>query len=345
MIDSHIMALPYSDNSKSFVRDIGCCSRSASRGRKRSCGDKSPHCKKRKKLHKWSKRTRSRERAKLKCKLKKRIRTKPEAPFNSTQFIMEEHDVLNESDLSTNRPRRHRDSSLSMESEDFDDDFYLSPEEDEEEKNFMTRQFWCAYEDYNAERLYSMNKNELIKEYFGLEERLTQLEKELQETREEDRRRIREPSPVDDDDEEEIVPGEVPVDAETAAKIEIFRNEIQKLEVENKELMKQNLLLRRKHSCRRCDTIDLSEDLPASDSDSGDTGFLLPSTSSARITEQELEISESRTPLRCDGDSDVGAVDSGIASSEGAASSASSGEDGKEKDEKKPKVTVSSTDT
>ncbi|ROT61662.1 Protein HEXIM [Penaeus vannamei] len=105
------------------------------------------------------------------------LRTKPVAPLNTTQFLMAEHDQLQDTDIVAARPRRHRDSSLSVDSEDQAyDEFYSSPEDEEE---FLTREFWTAYEDVHAERLDTMTKAQLVQEYLALEEKVDLLERQL----------------------------------------------------------------------------------------------------------------------------------------------------------------------
>lgn len=104
------------------------------------------------------------------------------APYNSNQFLMEDHGNLQELDDKLNKsdgagsslmPSRTRDSSFSVDS---DVDFYSSPEDEEE---FLTKEFDNAYEDLHAERLQSMSKDELIEEYLQLESKVEMLTKRL----------------------------------------------------------------------------------------------------------------------------------------------------------------------
>ncbi|KAJ8670436.1 hypothetical protein QAD02_001695 [Eretmocerus hayati] len=113
----------------------------------------------------------------------------PPAPYNTTQFLMEDHNDLPDLDekLAGSTavaamaaevhshfskpsggagapPPRTRDSSFSVDSgEDY---FYSSPEDEEE---FLTKEFSSAYEDLHAERLGALTKAELIQEYIQLE--------------------------------------------------------------------------------------------------------------------------------------------------------------------------------
>lgn len=104
------------------------------------------------------------------------------APYNSNQFLMEDHgnlqeldDKLNKSDAAGSSlvPPRTRDSSFSVDS---DADFYSSPEDEEE---FLTKEFDNAYEDLHVERLQSMSKTDLIQEYLQLENKVEILTERL----------------------------------------------------------------------------------------------------------------------------------------------------------------------
>nr|CAD7437511.1 unnamed protein product [Timema bartmani]CAD7452537.1 unnamed protein product [Timema tahoe] len=112
----------------------------------------------------------------------------PVAPYNTTQFLMEDHnDVKNldvklqavttnaERTLSTdNQKSRIRDSSFSLDSDE--DYFYSSPEDEGE---FLTKEFSNTYRDLHAERLNNMTKSQLIQEYLQLEQRVDVLQKNL----------------------------------------------------------------------------------------------------------------------------------------------------------------------
>lgn len=230
----------------------------------------SPPSKKSKKARRRRKRPRHRM-------LGKGLRTKPVAPFNTTQFLMAEHDQLQDTDIVA-RPRRNRDSSFSVDSED-QENFYSSPEDEDE---FMAREFWNAYEDVHAERLDTMTKAQLVQEYLALEEKVDMLERQLRAVRARQRYRNQHMED-DDDDDDEVRPGEVKVDAETAQKISIFQNEISSLEVENRRLREENLMLRRSSSARSSSSSSSSS---GSSSDSSSSS----SSSSDSSSDSEEEV-------------------------------------------------------
>lgn len=115
----------------------------------------------------------------------------PPAPYNTTQFLMEDHSDLPDLEQKLagaaagesaavqlfqkpTAPTRTRDSSFSIDSDD--DYFYSSPEDEEE---FLTKEFSSAYEDLHAERLGGLTKSELIQEYIQLESKVDLLTKRL----------------------------------------------------------------------------------------------------------------------------------------------------------------------
>lgn len=105
------------------------------------------------------------------------------APYNSNQFLIEDHDhgYLKEiEDRLENRierlktrsgQSRTRDSSFSVDS---DMDYYSSPEDEEE---FLTREFSNTYQDIRSERLNSMSREELLQECIQMENRVEMLTK------------------------------------------------------------------------------------------------------------------------------------------------------------------------
>jgi len=138
-------------------------------------------------------------------KRKRRMTESFNAPFNSTQFLMNDHkteavrhldstlnggrgegqteevnvDDENSVDISmAERPQRRitraRESSFSIDS---DEDYYYSSPEDEEE--FMSREFMKDYDNLRNDRLIDMSKTELINEYLQMEERIETLEVRL----------------------------------------------------------------------------------------------------------------------------------------------------------------------
>ncbi|XP_059814261.1 protein HEXIM1-like [Hypanus sabinus] len=102
------------------------------------------------------------------------------APYNTTQFLMEEHNQ-EEPDLNTGVcPKRVNKSDETSEEEELE-------EEDQDSgsdgmggngSEFLQRDFSETYEKYHAESLQNMTKQELIREYLELEKCLSRLEDE-----------------------------------------------------------------------------------------------------------------------------------------------------------------------
>lgn len=102
------------------------------------------------------------------------------APYNTTQFLMEEHNQ-EEPDLNTGVcPKRLSKSDETSEEEELD-------EEDQDSgsdgmggngSEFLQKDFSETYEKYHAETLQNMSKQELIREYLELEKCLSRLEDE-----------------------------------------------------------------------------------------------------------------------------------------------------------------------
>ena len=102
----------------------------------------------------------------------------PMAPYNTTQFLMEQHEspgAIIESHAPRHRSSRgERDGSWSLDSGSDDCDSSVDDEE-----TFMEREFTEAYESEHAERLQRMTKDELVREYLELEAKNEKLEKSL----------------------------------------------------------------------------------------------------------------------------------------------------------------------
>lgn len=147
----------------------------------------------------------------------------PVAPYNTTQFLMEDHCVQEPDFESRNGHHRHREDSVN--SVDSSDEFYSSPED---EDDFLQKQFSEAYDDVHAERLSSMSKAELVQEYLLLEDRVEDLEQKLRAAR-----------AARADAHTQTVP-----DPEQAQKLAVFRDEIRKLADENALVRAQNRALR-----------------------------------------------------------------------------------------------------
>lgn len=146
----------------------------------------------------------------------------PVAPYNTTQFLMEDHD-LEEPDLCPPAPKRgptsaalpplhvNSDSTEEEEEEDGTGSDGMGSDEDDGTE-FLQKDFSETYEKYHVESLQDMTKQDLIREYMELEKclsrmeeennrlrsqqlgdpRLRELEMELEKVKEENRRLLRE---------------------------------------------------------------------------------------------------------------------------------------------------------
>lgn len=107
----------------------------------------------------------------------------PRAPFNTTQFLIEDHStyVPIPSPLTTphqDLARHHSKDRDPLTSCDSSEDY----ESTDEEKNFIAREFSETYDNIHAERLQSMSKESLIKEFTELESKLEQIQNQLKDT-------------------------------------------------------------------------------------------------------------------------------------------------------------------
>lgn len=105
----------------------------------------------------------------------------PVAPYNTTQFLMDDHDQ-EEPDLKTGfYPKR-----AAAKSDTSDEEFMEEAGEEDggsdgmggDGSEFLQRDFSETYERYHAESLQNMSKQELIKEYLELEKCLSRMEDE-----------------------------------------------------------------------------------------------------------------------------------------------------------------------
>lgn len=170
----------------------------------------------------------------------------PPAPYNTTQFLMEDHSDLPDleqklSGTATGEalpvfhkppaPLRTRDSSFSIDSDD--DYFYSSPEDEEE---FLTKEFSTAYEDLHAERLGELTKSELIQEYIQLESKVDLLTKRL---RGRNFHQMEEREPITENKYGSSV-GEL----ELSKKLKICQQRIDDLIQQNEQLRRENDILK-----------------------------------------------------------------------------------------------------
>lgn len=185
----------------------------------------------------------------IKKEMKSNKVVKPEAPYNSNRFLIEDHgyndefdeDLKNTDQISTSTVTRTRDSSFSIDS---DGEFYSTPDDEEE---FLIKDFDDQYESLQAERLYAMTKNELIQEYLVLEGRVEQLTK-----------RLKGKTPATENDNTS--------ETNSNQQNDDFRKEIERLRIENENLKQENETLKNKQMLESC-TSD-SEDSETDSSDS-----------------------------------------------------------------------------
>jgi len=213
---------------------------------------------------------------KVKQKRQRRMTESFNAPFNSTQFLMNDHvpdairhldskldtkkevvvsddDDDDDVDYAMERPLRRitraRESSFSIDSDE--DYFYSSPEDEEE---FMSREFIKDYDSVRTDRLIDMSKSELINEYLQMEKKIDALEKCLNTNKEITKK--------EDNNEETI---------------RQFQKEILRLETENDRLK----------TAKGCSSCSCSSDEQESGSDSDSS-----SSSSSSSEDEEEEITE-----------------------------------------------------
>lgn len=213
----------------------------------------------------------------------------PEAPYNTTQFLIADHNDLQGLDdqlrAATNaeggphdpppRPARARDSSFSVDSDE--DYFYSSPED---EGDFLSKEFSNTYEDLHAERIGAMSKTQLIQEYLMLEEKVGLLETRL---------KTAETKLISEDLAEKTVPEEFNV-SETLL---VYKQEIEKLHLENQQLRRENDRLR----CAYAGDKSLSVSSVDSESDSSSSSSCSGSEScSSDVEEAGIECSAAETP-------------------------------------------------
>lgn len=174
---------------------------------------------------------------------------KPEAPYNSNRFLIEDHGNLEEIDerLKSNDqfpPTRTRDSSFSVDS---DGEFYSTPDDEEE---FLIKDFDDQYESLQHERLNSMSKSELIEEYLLLMSKTEKLNKRFKSR----------------DEENELI------------------KEIERLKAENERLKRENELLKNKLS-ESCSSDSEDSETDSSESCSSSTNSSSMSRPSSPLTD------------------------------------------------------------
>ena len=97
----------------------------------------------------------------------------PVAPYNTTQFLMEDRD--DHENVQRNNSRESNDGSGS--GTESSEESFSSP--DETESDFMEKEFAETYDNFHAERLQKMSKDELIKDYIEMETKLERLQRRM----------------------------------------------------------------------------------------------------------------------------------------------------------------------
>ncbi len=121
--------------------------------------------------------------AKRALKREARLARKPSAPWNTTQFLMEDHGI---SEINIPQPRVSR--TISMDSSLSDDEYYESPEEEAFERGLsisMENDFEMAYKEVASKRLENLSKSQLIDNFINLEQQLGTMKSEMGTVREE----------------------------------------------------------------------------------------------------------------------------------------------------------------
>ena len=194
----------------------------------------------------------------------------PPAPYNTTQFLIEDHNDLPDLDEKiagaagggavaamaaevhshfSKPPARTRDSSFSIDSDE--DYFYSSPEDEEE---FLTKEFSSAYEDLHAERLSALTKTELIQEYIQLEAKVDLLTKRLR-----SKSTSNQADAGDRDGDSK--------DTETAKKLKLFQQRVEELLQQNEQLRRENEMLRKQRHGSPMSSVDSESDSDSSSND------------------------------------------------------------------------------
>ena len=155
----------------------------------------------------------------------------PVAPYNTTQFLMDDHGKadpnIGDGLLNRNNSRESTDGSGSTSDS--------SEEMNSEEEEFLEKEFAETYDNMHAERLQKMSKDELIKDYIEMETKLDRLQKRLE------RRNRRINDTADDSSASLSSGGEEFVDMDVVRKLEA---EQEKLKNENDRLKNELLKLK-----------------------------------------------------------------------------------------------------
>uniref|UniRef100_A0A0A9YZR7 Protein HEXIM1 n=1 Tax=Lygus hesperus TaxID=30085 RepID=A0A0A9YZR7_LYGHE len=169
----------------------------------------------------------------------------PVAPYNSNQFLIEDHNDLQDFDVKlmaaankiqenpiVGQARTGRVRDASFTSAESDEDFFYSSPEDEEE--FLSKEFSNTYRDLHVESLMSMAKPELIQTILQLEEKVDSLQKRLESEGEPEEA----PSGL------KKSPSAPPEPSKSPDLTAQFQTEISKLVLANQRLVSENARLR-----------------------------------------------------------------------------------------------------
>ncbi|KAK2146247.1 hypothetical protein LSH36_622g00000 [Paralvinella palmiformis] len=161
------------------------------------------------------------------------------APYNTTQFLMEQHEPSNSDfNLDDGHPGRERTLSNrgglemgSMSASGGSADGSSEDVESNDEEIFLEKDFTEAYEQYRAETLQNMSKEELVREHLQLEEEVESLKKQLEMAECASRRSSSESLRESGMD--------IPDDVQTIQAIELLR-QVKRLKEENERLKYEN---------------------------------------------------------------------------------------------------------
>ncbi|XP_046851887.1 protein HEXIM1-like [Xenia sp. Carnegie-2017] len=157
---------------------------------------------------------------------------RPLAPYNTSQFLMAEHDTQ-EPNLCV-----HKTTRISSSADDSGDSLSYSDEERdiEDVRSFLQKDFTETYDRFHSETLHGMSKDELINEYIELENKVENLEKELN--------TIKSNGKVNGHDNSKINSEMNNVETGKDVDTESLKEEIQHLRDENQRLSVENIRLR-----------------------------------------------------------------------------------------------------
>lgn len=211
----------------------------------------------------------------------------PVAPYNTTQFLIEDHGDVQNIDAQlrkpsgSHRPSRTRDSSFSIDSDD--DYFYSSPEDEEE---FLTKEFSLEYQDRYVEHLNSLPKAEIIHDYLLLEGKYEKSMGELRKLKGGEQSKVSKDSGRDTDASSRS-------DADIGEQLRLAHLENRRLKAELEKLKRENSQMHgmKRHEVRRgsASSVDTESDSSSSSSvssSSSDSSFSGRSRSSINISHQ-----------------------------------------------------------